>query len=147
MNLLNSFGVTKIVKKFSVWFNKFLNESLQFINIYANWRSFYNLDDVVFSTFCIPLGKLSLFIYLCHCQNLRGSVLNCEQVSEWYRQRACEIELLSGKVEDALEMIKLGIEHQVEVNCSAFYSLLCVQSTVPWKRWFHNKCTSFQFRM
>lgn len=44
-----------------------------------------------------------------------GSELSEEQVSEWYQQRACEIELLSGQVDGAVELIKLGIERQVKV--------------------------------
>ena len=49
------------------------------------------------------------------CDN-SGSELNCEQVSEWYVQRACEIEQLSGQVDGALELVKLGIERQAKVT-------------------------------
>jgi hypothetical protein len=47
---------------------------------------------------------------------VRGTELSARLVSEWYEQRACEIEELSGLVDGALELVKLAIDYRTEVN-------------------------------
>ena len=50
-----------------------------------------------------------------HCVVCRGVELDREQVRSWYENRACEIEQLSGQVDGALQLVKLGIDNSIEV--------------------------------
>jgi len=54
----------------------------------------------------------------------RGVELGREQVRSWYENRACEIEQLSGQVDGALQLVKLGIDKSIEV-CLLIVHLAC----------------------
>ena len=57
-----------------------------------------------------------------HCVVYRGVELSREQVCQWYENRACEIEQLSGQVDGALQLVKLAIDKSVEVGCGSLIS-------------------------
>jgi len=48
-------------------------------------------------------------------------------VRNWYENRACEVEQLSGQVDGALQLVKLAIDKSVEVGCHSVHdAFICL---------------------
>lgn len=59
-------------------------------------------------------------MYKAFCPNFRGD-LSGETLTDWYEYRAKEIERLSRQADCALELIKLAMERNIQVD----HILLC----------------------